>query len=130
MDAETALYYVRSRYSTSDFHRADRQQDVLIAIKNRIISLGVLANPPKIFNFLDIIGRHVRTDLSLGEMKDLLKLVTKKEFEIIEQKVLDTSPEGFLYSSRTDYGAYILLPNNNDFGNIYKYTIHIFDEKE
>ncbi len=127
MDPETALYYVRSRFSTSDFDRARRQQDILLAIKDRLFSLGVLANPTKIFNFLDIIGRHVKTDMDTGAIKDLIKLATKKDLEIVTRKVLDTTEDGFLYTT-TIGGAYVLLPAGGSFDAIQNYVINIFEE--
>lgn len=48
LNGEQALYYVRSRYSTNDFDRARRQQEVIIAIKNKALTLGFLTNPLKI----------------------------------------------------------------------------------
>lgn len=128
MDAETALYYVRSRYSTSDFDRARRQQDMLLAIKSRVLSLGVLANPAKIFSFLDIIGRHVRTDLDADAIKELMKIASKKEVEVVTRKVLDTSEGGFLYSTSVD-GAYVLLPKEGNFDAIQDFAINVFEER-
>ncbi|NIR66240.1 MAG: LytR family transcriptional regulator, partial [candidate division Zixibacteria bacterium] len=39
MDGDTALWYVRSRKTSSDFDRARRQQEVLKAIFLRLLSL-------------------------------------------------------------------------------------------
>jgi len=36
LDGKTALYYVRSRYSTNDFDRMRRQQEVLMSIKKKV----------------------------------------------------------------------------------------------
>jgi len=126
MDAETALYYVRSRYSTSDFDRARRQQDVLLAIKDRVFSLGVLANPVKILSFLDIIGKHIKMDLDSTVIQDLIRLASKKEVRVVTRKVFDTSENGFLYST-TINGAYVLLPQGDNFNDIQNFIIHIFD---
>lgn len=126
MDSETALYYVRSRFSTNDFDRARRQQDVLLAIKDRVLSLGVLANPAKIFSFLDIIGRHIRTDMGAEIIKELIKLSSKNEIKVATRKVLDTSEEGFLYSTTMD-GAYVLLPRDNSFDSIRNFVINVFE---
>lgn len=126
MDSETALYYVRSRFSTNDFDRARRQQDVLLAIKDRVLSLGVLANPAKIFSFLDIIGRHIRTDMGAEIIKELIKLSSKNEIKVAMRKVLDTSEEGFLYSTTMD-GAYVLLPRDNSFDSIRNFVINVFE---
>ncbi len=127
MDSETALYYVRSRYSTSDFDRARRQQDVLLAIKDRILSLGVLGNPAKIFNFLDIIGRHVRTDMDSDAMRELTRIISRKDIRVVTRKVFDTSPDGFLQST-TIGGAYVLLPAEGNFDAIQNFVINIFRE--
>ncbi|NTU75101.1 MAG: LCP family protein, partial [Anaerolineaceae bacterium] len=42
MDGATALWYVRSRYSSSDLDRTRRAQEVLIALFNKLISLDAL----------------------------------------------------------------------------------------
>jgi LCP family protein required for cell wall assembly len=44
-DGSTALKYARSRHSTSDFDRSERQQIIIKAIKERALSAGFLTNP-------------------------------------------------------------------------------------
>ncbi|MEA2113640.1 MAG: LCP family protein, partial [Patescibacteria group bacterium] len=63
LDGQTALYYARSRYSTDDFDRMRRQQQIILAIKEKFLSLGVLANPVKIYNLMDILGNNAQTDM-------------------------------------------------------------------
>ena len=53
MDGATALKYSRSRKTTSDFDRSERQQLVIDAIKKKALSVGVLSNPVKINNFIN-----------------------------------------------------------------------------
>ncbi len=49
MDGVTALQYARVRHGSSDFHRARRQQQVLLAIKDKALSLDIpLTNIPSI----------------------------------------------------------------------------------
>jgi len=60
LDGETALLYIRSRFSSSDFDRIRRQQQVLLAIKDKVLSLGVLANPVKINELFNIIADHIK----------------------------------------------------------------------
>lgn len=127
MDSETTLYYVRSRFSSSDFDRARREQDVAIAIKNRVLALNVLANPVKIFNFLDVVGNGIRTDMDSGDIKTLLKLAASFDEDEVIRKVLDTGEGGYLYSAITDAGAYILLPVGGNFSQIKNYVITVFD---
>jgi anionic cell wall polymer biosynthesis LytR-Cps2A-Psr (LCP) family protein len=42
MDGNTALNYARSRHSTSDFDRSRRQQIVIKALLNKLLSFGSL----------------------------------------------------------------------------------------
>jgi polyisoprenyl-teichoic acid--peptidoglycan teichoic acid transferase len=45
MDGVTASMYVRSRHGRSDFHRARRQQAVLLGVQHTLAGLGVLKLP-------------------------------------------------------------------------------------
>jgi len=126
LNGETALYYVRSRFSTSDFDRMRRQQQVLIAIKEKALSLGVLTNPIKIFNFLSVLGRNIRTDMEFENIQELLALFPHLKTDQIIRKVFDTTPEGLLYSSQYN-GSYILLPVAGDFSQIQEVCKNIFN---
>ncbi|KKS64859.1 MAG: Cell envelope-related transcriptional attenuator [Parcubacteria group bacterium GW2011_GWC1_43_12] len=126
LNGTTTLYFVRSRFSTSDFDRAKRQQQVLVAVKEKAFSLGVLANPVKIFQILDSLGKNVRTDMPISKVAELVSLVSGFENRDIKHKVFDTTPEGFLYDSKTESGAYILLPVGDEFSKIQEYCRNIF----
>jgi len=128
LDGTTALYFVRSRFETSDFDRARRQQLVLVAAKDKALSLGVIANPVKVFQILDSLGRNVKTDMSISDIKSLLTLANGLEADKITHKVFDTTPEGLLQSSKSDAGAYILLPAAGDFSKIQSACRNIFGQ--
>ena len=127
MDGNTALYFVRARYATSDFDRIRRQQIVLAAIKDKALSLGVLANPVKIFQIMDSLGRNVKTDISVNDFKNLLALAENSEAKTIIHKVFDTTPEGLLYASHASNGSYILLPQGDNFSKIQEACRNIFN---
>ena len=127
LDGAAALYFVRARYSTSDFDRVRRQQLVLAAMKDKAFSVGILANPIKLFQILDSLGRNVRTDMSLNDLKDLINLADSLKAQDPIHKVFDTTPEGLLYASRTESGAYILLPQGDDFSKIHEACQKIFE---
>ena len=65
LDGETTLKYVRSRHNSSDFDRAAKQQQVLEALKDKALSMGVLANPGKIKDVYWAISRNFESDMSL-----------------------------------------------------------------
>ncbi|MBP9691483.1 LCP family protein, partial [Candidatus Woesebacteria bacterium] len=72
MDGITALKYARSRHALADggdFNRARRQQNVIEAAKQKILSIGFI---PKIIPLLNDLENHVKTDLPLAEMNKLL----------------------------------------------------------
>jgi len=126
LDGQTTLYYVRSRYSTDDFDRMRRQQQVLMSIKEKALSLGVLANPIKIYNLLDILGKNIRTDASLSDTKNLINLISNLDTVNIKKKFFDISPGGLLYHTFIN-DEYVLLPVNDNFEQIRQACRDIFD---
>ncbi len=71
MDGETALWYVRSRYSTSDFDRGRRQQEVILATFNKMLSLDGLRKASELYN---IYRNNVTTDMDFNTMVEYLPL--------------------------------------------------------
>jgi len=126
LDGKTALYYVRSRYSTNDFDRMRRQQDVLVSIKEKSLSLNVLLNPLKIYNLLDTLGKNVKTDMGLDDIKKLINLSSDLNIENIKTEVFDISPNGLLYHTFIDE-EYVLLPIGDNFNKIQEVCKNIFD---
>jgi len=108
LSGSEVLAYVGSRAIGSDFGRMERQQKVLVATKEKVLSLGLLARPDKIWNILNTIEDHIRTDIPLSQLKDVTDLVSKLEINNIKQVVFEIS--NYLYSTHTETGAYILLP--------------------
>ncbi len=127
IDGDTALLFARARFSTSDFDRAKRQQQLLIAIKEKAFSLGVVSNPVKIISILNSLGNHVRTDAELWEIKELVTVMKKIDTTSVRRKVFDTSKDGLLYASRDKNGSYILLPEGGNFNEIREACEDIFE---
>lgn len=128
IDGDTALLFVRARFSSSDFDRARRQQQVLLAVKEKAFSLGVVSNPIKIISILNSIGNHVRTDLELWEIQELAVMANRLDTSNIKRKVFSTGKDGLLYSSWSDNGSYILLPEGGNFDKIREVCRGIFGE--
>ncbi len=68
-----ALAYARIRKSSgeSDLTRAARQQEVLVALRNRAVDAGILFSLPSL---LDAVGATVRTDLPQDRLPQLAAL--------------------------------------------------------
>lgn len=68
LDGPTALEYVRSRHSTTDFNRSARQQDVLGALKLKLEKPDIFGKLPQIVKNLE---GSVYTQLDVGQLLDL-----------------------------------------------------------
>jgi len=77
LNGSKALLYAKSRETSSDFARAERQRLVMVALKNKILSLGTFSNPVKVSSLLDSLGRGVYTDFSLGDTMRLYSIMSK-----------------------------------------------------
>jgi LCP family protein required for cell wall assembly len=122
LNGEKALCYARARYTSSDFDRARRQQEVIKLIKEKALSLGTLTDFSKVSAMLDSLGNNVTTNLEAWEMKRFLDLYqTAGDAGSINQKVLDNSPEGLLYNPpQTKEAGYILLPIGDNYDRIHE----------
>ncbi len=71
-----ALSYVRVRNvgDGSDLGRIKRQQAFLASMAKEVVSAGTLANPIKLYRFLDAATRSVRLDDGLDSLKDIADL--------------------------------------------------------
>ena len=67
-DGFTALQYSQSRQTSSDFARGERQREVIIALKEKILAAGTFSNPKAISSLIDALGDNVEINASLGEL--------------------------------------------------------------
>lgn len=128
LDGETALKYVRSRKTTSDFDRSRRQQQVINAIKDKALSLKTLTDPGKLGALYESIASNYETDLSSREIIYLGSLAEeiKGEGKIV-MNVLHDDPSrsgGILYTPMREFynGMYVLLPQGDDFVAIARFA--------
>lgn len=68
LDGETALKYARSRHTTSDFSRSQRQQDLIKAIINTALQKENITNLDTLRELYDTYTRMVTTNISSKEM--------------------------------------------------------------
>jgi LCP family protein required for cell wall assembly len=104
MDGETALRYVRSRHRSSDFDRAARQQQVLVALARRLSNPATWPRLPAVFRALIL---HVDTDIGPGEVIQLAVTGLRVGPEGIEHHVID---QDMTRPWTTPTGGAVLLP--------------------
>lgn len=109
LPGEWALAYARARYTEGgDFDRANRQQQVIMAIRDRVLSLDTLStlisNKDNLYNQL---ASGVHTNLGLDEVMKLALLAAQVPDENIQRGVIDKS---FVLFGRSPDDLSILIP--------------------
>ena len=134
MNGSLALKYARSRHSLgiegSDFARAKRQQLVIEAVKNKLLSKETLLNPVTVSKLINEFNRHVSTNLEVWEIIRLWDMFKDVSRENIINKVLSDAPGGLLVSTISEEGAYTLMPITGNFAQIRNFVQTIFNTGE
>lgn len=73
MDGDLALWYARSRRTTSDFDRGRRQQQMLRAILNQGVDLGLVSQFPSLW---ETFSDTVETDMDIGRALQLATIAS------------------------------------------------------
>jgi LCP family protein required for cell wall assembly len=112
LDAERLLQYARTRATQgSDFDRAARQQEVLRALREQVVSAGGIANfiggAPTLWNE---VSASVRTNLSFDEILQLGALMGDIPRERIQFGQIDNL---YVTFAKTNTGKDVLIPNVN-----------------
>lgn len=111
LDGRLALAYVRSRNGVgdNDFTRARRQQQVLIALRDRLTDPALL---PRLPDLLQAMARTVQTDLPADQVPDLLQLAPTIPAANVAQFVLGPP---YATTPTPPGGTYMLLINRQKF---------------
>lgn len=136
LDGLGALRVARSRHTSNDFDRARRQQQVISAMKEKAVDMG-LNDMDKLFQFINTAQEYTQSDMRASEM--LRAFLKFKDAEIDMGNVIDTSnvlyssysnlyllneeeQKSYIEDTDSDWGAWIVLPKNNDW-NLIKWYI-------
>lgn len=136
MDGETALRFVRSRHAKgaegTDFARSKRQEKVIEAFKNKLFSLGTLANPTRVINLYDVFKDSIDTNIKQEEYDDFIRLAKKVEKATIKSVVFYYTPQdeknpGIVVNPQLseDYrNQWVIIPRagNGNFSEIQTYV--------
>ncbi len=131
LDGTTALKYVRSRNGdnneNTDIAREARQQKVIFAIKNKILSKDTLLNPFKLLKIWKAVSSSVETDMTFPSM-----LVLGKEMLVIDGNIHSSVvPDGMLISppksQKYDY-QYVFVPKAGDWGELQNWIKEILSK--
>ncbi len=107
LDGKHALWYVRSRWNTSDFDRHRRQQQVLREIFSRALSQNLLGQIPE---FWKVYKDEVKTDLGLTDLLYLGSVGARFDLRNLKSRFIRGST---LLESQTTHRGYVLVPQRD-----------------
>ena len=132
MDGSTALKYVRSRMGTngegSDFARSKRQQKVIEAFREKMLSFETLINPVKLKNLLTAFGESVETDMPVDDAVSIYGM--SKGVKMSRSYVIsNTGKDALLFNPPlSDYGgAWVLIPKEKNYDKIHEFVKEILN---
>jgi LCP family protein required for cell wall assembly len=99
-----ALWYARSRWSTNDFDRNRRQQQVLRGLYGQILTLDVIPRIPQLW---EVLNENVSTDLPLDELLYLANVGARLDTMNVKSRFVGW---GTVQSWTAPNGAYVLVP--------------------
>ena len=115
MDGETALKYARSRHNSDDIDRQRRQQDVIYAIRDRVLAYDMITTlAPQAFTLWAELKDGIRTGLSLEQIVQLAWYVKDIPAENFSRGIVDWE-----HVIPTNWqGMDILVPNREKLGQL------------
>jgi len=117
MDGETALRYVRSRHTSSDLDRAARQQQVLLALADRLSNPQVWIHVPVL---LRVAIDNLDTDLSPWALIQLAIAGLRVGPDSIDELVID---QDMTQPWTTPTGGSVLLPQWEAIDPLVRYVL-------
>ncbi len=133
MDGAKALQFVRSRHGNngegSDFARSARQQLLMVAVRDKLLSLQTLGDPRKLANLYKSVTSNIQSDLNAWDLIKLAPLAEDFDPNNIERHTLTNGPQGLLTDTHIN-GSYLLFPIRNDWKPIKALVQHPFLTKE
>ncbi|HHN93757.1 MAG TPA: LytR family transcriptional regulator, partial [Anaerolineae bacterium] len=104
LDGKHALWYSRSRWSTSDFDRNRRQQQVLRGLYHQIVTLNLLTDLPRLW---DTLQETVVTDMGLDDLLYLANIGARLDMMNVKSRFVGMD---VLQSWTAPNGGYVLVP--------------------
>ncbi|MEX1170506.1 MAG: LCP family protein [Chloroflexota bacterium] len=105
MDGAQALRYARSRHTSTDFDRAQRQQRVLLSLREQADPAELI---PRLPVLVTALKQAVRTDIPIDQLDDLLGLASEIDTKNIRSFVF--TPPLYQQEFQTSPRGYIIVP--------------------
>lgn len=113
MNSRVALWYARTRHSSTDFDRGRRQQQILRAIWGKGKDLGLITELPTLW---DSMGEVVETNIPLSLMVELAPLALTIEPNQIENHFFLLGLHTLSWTTPTGDGVQVPNPDQSTLG--------------
>lgn len=132
MNGKTALKFVRSRNASgaegTDIAREARQQKVITAIKNKVLSPQTLLHPGTLIQAWNISKEFIQTDILEASA---WAVIARRVFEARNSISSNLVPEDLLYhppeSKKYDY-QYVFVPVGGSWDNLHRWVSTILEQ--
>jgi hypothetical protein len=131
LNGEQALALARARndaggygLSRGNFDREQNQQKIMIALKDKAVSGGTLANPIAVNGLMDALGDNVRTNFDAGEVKTLVTIASDIDNKNIKRIDLTKPGSSVLTTGSSPSAGSIVRPIAGlyDFSKVVSYV--------
>ena len=106
MSGDAALAYARSRHGSNDFDRAQRQQSVILALREQADIPTILLRLPEL---VATLKSALRTDIPTSRLPELASLAEAVGFDHVRSLVF--APRQFGRDTINDPRGYVIIPN-------------------
>jgi len=125
MDGDTALKFVRSRHASgnegTDFARSARAEELLVAIKDKILSKELILHPLRIVKLIAIANSYIETDLKPDNEAILArKLIQSRNSissHVLADNYLTNPPQDPKYDN-----LYVLVPKSGNWDEVHAWV--------
>jgi anionic cell wall polymer biosynthesis LytR-Cps2A-Psr (LCP) family protein len=122
LDGELALWYVRSRYTSNDFDRTRRAQEVVEGLFKKLMSLDAIARAPELYN---LFISNVETNLGFDEIITLTAIAPAILSDPGRVSRYSISPKEVTPHVIPASGANVLLPKYDLIWEIIKQAVYL-----
>jgi len=140
MNGETTLKFVRSRHATgdegTDFARSKRQQQVISALRQKMLTPAFLLDKNKLDAFFVILNRNLKTNITQNLYPTLAKIALDARNNPVRSVTFSDQPDEngltILYNppTRQYKGEWVLIPKDNNWSALKKYLDNLLKGKQ
>jgi len=125
MGGETALKFVRSRNAEgdegTDFARSQRQQKVINAIKEKMVSSETVLSPSKLVSIKSVLSKNTETDIDPSAAAILARRIFHSRNDVsshlIPEEFIENPPKSQKYDN-----LYVFVPKEGGWGEVHSWV--------